>query len=30
MNVHAAPSEEKLNHIKKRLEEIGLKVKIGG
>jgi pyruvate formate lyase activating enzyme len=30
MDAHAAPSVEKLNHIKERLEEIGLKVKIGG
>ena len=30
MNAHAAPSAEKLSHIKKKLEEIGLKVKIGG
>ena len=30
MNTRAAPSVKKLNHIKERLEEIGLKVKIGG
>ena len=30
MNTHAAPSAEKLIYIKERLEEIGLKVKVGG
>jgi len=30
MDTRAAPSAEKLNHIKKRLEEVGLKVRVGG
>jgi pyruvate formate lyase activating enzyme len=30
MEVHTAPSEEKLNYIKEKLEGIGLYVKIGG
>jgi pyruvate formate lyase activating enzyme len=30
MNTHVAPGEEKLNNIKDRLEEIGLKVSIRG
>ena len=30
MGAQAAPSAEKLNHIRKRLEEIGLKVRVGG
>jgi pyruvate formate lyase activating enzyme len=30
MDAHAGPSAEKLNHIKEKLEEIGLKVKVGG
>ncbi len=30
MNVHEAPSEEKLSHFKEKLEEAGLKVKVRG
>ncbi|HXW94588.1 MAG TPA: glycyl-radical enzyme activating protein [Nitrososphaerales archaeon] len=30
MGAHVAPSAEKLDHIREKLEEIGLKVKIGG